>query len=266
MGCKTQIIKHTDKILFISKNTLMIMALIFASKDSPKASKAIDQKEHERALQYQQQHPEDPNLLGYRGLTKMEKFKTAAPCYWRTALFAGGAIGLDVYSSIRTNRMIDSYKWIAASAIEEKTKTLTAIEENVSKDKLNKIKSQIAQENIDKCPPTVDSSFHDDGSHLYRIFDCDVRSTRNEVDAKFNKINSRINQGETFTIADLKPMFGITPSKGDNLIGFGESLSGIPGNIIRYEVIPASDSYGNPIGKVWIKTDPVSVYDSVYHH
>lgn len=252
---KNAVYTHRGSILTVAKAASFILAVYFSAKDTPRAMKAIDEAELDKCIEYKEKHSEDTTCSGFPGLTRIEKIRYGAPKYWRTGICAGATIGLDIITAKMMGKQLQSYKLLATMALNDKDKLIKAVEETVSKDKLNKIKTQIAQEDINNNPPKIDTSFADDGTHTFRIFGSDFRSTRNDVDAKFNEINSQICQGEVYSRNHLRNLFGLDDEKGVGNLMYGRN-AGMPGDIIKYDVVPAQDIYGNPICIIDIRNQP----------
>lgn len=255
MNILNAIYKNRKIILKVVKGVAFVGSVYFSAKETPEALVALDKAEHDKCLKYREEHPEDPDCNGYTGLTKLEMIKYGAPKYWKTALCAGIAIGSDCAVAKITEGETETIKMLLSLALSDNDRNMKIVEDVVSKDKLNKIKSQIAQEKINENPPKIDTTFNDDGTHTFCIFGQYFRSTRNSVDAIFNKINAKINQGETFSQDMICLHFGVSEIKGGSNILYGR-CAGIPGDILDYDVNPAEDIYGNPVSMIEIKNKP----------
>lgn len=191
--------KHGSKILFAISQVCAVAAPILVAKETPKAVAAVEQYKADHVQMYLNTH-DDPGLTNYIPPKQIEMVK--AGCY--NAYLPAIGIGLfgmtcggmsffkdqkDLSAASRMyNMMSTSYNYLEG-----------AVKENVSKEKFDKIKSDLAAKECadiqpSALPPVVDSShiscFRDQWSG--QVFKADTETLRSIV----NDINALKNNGD----------------------------------------------------------------------
>jgi len=188
--------KHGSTVLFIASQICMVAGPILSAKATPKAVAAVEQYKKDHFQDFANKHDED-EYDQYVEPTKLELIK--AGCYNAY----GPAIGVTILG-IATGGMCFSRQqkqiqaWSTAYNVASTSQRYfeEALKENVSKEKFDKIKSEVAAKECASIEPTTMkqleegtglSYFKDDWSK--QIFRCDtetIRRIQNDINESLN--------------------------------------------------------------------------------
>lgn len=157
---------HAGLIFFVLAEAASLASTLWMIDKAPKAQRAIADAENKKYMNYLANHtPDDPTP--YEPLTKIEKAKAALPELAGPLLLEGVSIGLGVKSySVMGNKIIDAIATV--NQLQTYTEIVDkAIEDNVSKEKYDKIHKDIAEQNVRNRVPELPKEVADDGLYTY---------------------------------------------------------------------------------------------------
>ena len=229
----------------------MVVSIIFAIEDTPKAIKVKEEAEKTKG----------------RSLTKLETIKVCAPCYIPTIIFAG----LSGFAAFSSNH-IHKKRYAALLAAYSITETAFKEYKNQAKEILGekkekeKVLTSIGQKHVDENPirdstPIIytgggESGFYEPISKQY--FKDDLW----KVEKKINKINQRMFCTDFVSFDDYLDMMDLertNPSKGEldgSSIGWGIFTTGI----IEVEFTLTTNSRDEPCFSLVYLNPPSSKY------
>jgi len=200
------LVKHSPKILTALGISGMFGTVIWAVKQKDDAELRIKNAKAEKAAE----KTEDGSVTSIDDitLTPIETVKAIFPAYWGVglsfALSAAAIIGSDYISDKRQVALSAAYTIADMSLKEFQKKT----EEVVGAKKMDIINQGIAQEQVDKNPPSKQIIEYVTANTRYTIFMAPYTNQPftakiDDVKAAFNEINKRLNLGESISLNDI---------------------------------------------------------------
>lgn len=158
--------QHGGLILTIISAGCSIAGTLMMYKAAPKAQKAIADAENEKWMEFSQTHEPD-EASDYEPLTPIEKVKIAAP-------IVGPAIGVSIFGAgcsigaygIGAKKLIHTTQALN-NAITAKEVFEHAVEANVSTEKMDKIRKDVAEKNIQGKMLELPKDTKDDGLYSF---------------------------------------------------------------------------------------------------
>lgn len=269
-GFKAKLIKtwaeHGSTILTGVSVVAAIVAPILSATATPKALKALEDAENKKYENYIADHDPDDGVV-YEPLTKWEKAKVMAKYYIPTAAVTITGIGASIGSEAKNQKAIanisTAYSILSTSSqlFEKK------VAENVSADKLNKIRADVAADEIKNHPKTLllnpnnDNDrlawFKDDFSKAYfRSDTVTLERARNEIN------NTMLNEGFV-SLNEWYILIGIEPVEYGWEVGW-RSINLYGGELMNFHIEYSALDDGTPCGLLTFSPAPTTRKTSTY--
>lgn len=200
------LVKHSPKILTALGISGMFGTILWAIKQKDDADLRIKNAKAEKAAE----KSEDGGVKNIDDitLTPVETVKAVFPAYWGVglsfALSAAAIIGSDYISDKRQVALSAAYTIADMSLKEFQKKT----EEVVGEKKMSFINQKVAQDQVDKNPPSKQVVEYVTTNTQYTIFMAPYTNQPftakiDDVKGAFNRINERVNLGEPVSLNDI---------------------------------------------------------------
>ena len=253
---KVFIDKNGSKIAMIGGIILNIAGLIDMYKQAPRAQKALADAENDKWMEYTSKHIPGDDSDPYIGLTPVEKIKVAGPYMVRPIILSGLVNALNIYSySSAASKIIETTQ-LLNQAVTAKELLMKSVEDNVSKEKFEKIQKQAAMMDpkFNELVPTKDTI--DDG--LYSFYEPIsgqvIRSTMEDLRQGVIDFDEIMMNSDKATLTELMMCWMNHGAKNVRLtpttdIWFWQASIDHEFLKIR-NVDPMSNDYGNPVSYI----------------
>lgn len=246
---------HGSTVLTITGVLSCIATPILSATATPKAIAAVKEAEAKKYEEYLADVDPDEGIE-YQPLTKWEKFKAAWKHYIPTGISAGIGIGSIIGAHATDQNVINNISTAynvlnASSQLFEKK-----VAENVSPDKLNKIRSEVAKEQVKELPPP--QLYLEDGDDKIAWFKDDFskryfRATTVQLDKVKNEVNNTMLNEGFISLNEWYIMLGMDPIELGWDIGWHAT---IPGELMDFHIEYAALEDGTPCGLLVFSPQP----------
>ena len=253
--------KHGSMICTIGSIVTSALSLYMMYKEAPKAQRAIADAENEKWLKYSQEHgPEDG--VPYVPLTPMEKFKVSVPYISKPVLVNGVSIAFSIGGHVRAARAVADVTTLLNNALTKNEIIMKTIESDVSPEKFEKIKRDIAEQKVQDKIANIPKDIRDDG--LYSFFEPitgqHFRATTEIIRQGCLDFNDILMNSDRGTLSDLMMCWMNKGAKGLTLSSVSDGWFWIASHEKDWLKIssfsPISNDYGNPVSMINYNRDP----------
>ena len=158
---------ENGRLVGVVVSTLTTLAApIFLYFAIPKAEKKISEKEEEKWKEFKETHDKS-EYDDFEGLSKWDIFKIKALYYIPTGLCVLVSIGTNVYTYKLSEDKIKDLTTTVTQLMVNADTTMRIVERNVSKDKMSKIRKDLAEEDVKSRKIVVPNYGNDDGKFTF---------------------------------------------------------------------------------------------------